>query len=266
MTQRETGGWWRSPSVGAAIVAFALASCGDDTATTATTTAAAPGTIATTAVSAPDASTATTAVTITSNGATPRRGNHRGGREVRVRGLRDTRRRRDHPPRGFGLRRNRTVLGDERQLHGRVHHRPGWPVGSPGGRPWAVLAGPAPVVDPLTPLTHPSAVTVVSSDGDDAVLEATFAAAVLGFSGNEDVVVTLTIVDGVLAEIRYTTPAGNRRSGGRHDIDTNSVITPITCRRPEPESTKQVRPPPDIPAVASPVYLDEPENPIPGVS
>ena len=86
-----------------------------------------------------------------------------------------------------------------------------------GDAPWAVLAGPAPVVDPLTPLTHPSAVTVVSSDGDDAVLEATFAAAVLGFSGNEDVVVTLTIVDGVLAEIRYTIPAGRRRSGGRHD-------------------------------------------------
>ncbi len=101
-----------------------------------------------------------------------------------------------------------------------------------GDAPWAVLAGPAPVVDPLTPLTHPSAVTVVASDGDDAVLEATFAAAVLGFSGNEDVVVTLTIVDGVLAEIRYTTPAGGDEAVVVTTINTDSAIAPITVPTP----------------------------------
>jgi hypothetical protein len=87
-----------------------------------------------------------------------------------------------------------------------------------GAGPWAVLGGPAPVADPLTPLSHPTTVTVVSSDGGDSMLDAIYPASELGFAGTDEVAVTITIVDGVLAEIRYAVAVG---------VDQGLVVTTI---------------------------------------
>ena len=217
MTSRETGGRWRSLLLGAAIVAsvIALGSCGDDGATTSTT----PGTTAATTTVAPSDPNLADAVAAV------------GGR--------------------YGFTASVTVGSVETtHVEGSVYDGTGQYLVTSGDRVveyiigpsgqwaregnelWAVLAGPAPVVDPLTPLAQPSALTVVSSDGDDAVLEATYPPSVLGFSGDEDVVVTLTVVDGALAEIRYTVPAGAGEAVVVTTIDTDSEITPITVPTP----------------------------------
>jgi len=96
----------------------------------------------------------------------------------------------------------------------------------------AAVEQPRRSIDRLMSSSSTVELTVVSSDGDDAVLEATYPPSVLGFSGDEDVVVTLTVVDGALAEIRYTVPAGAGEAVVVTTIDTDSEITPITVPTP----------------------------------
>lgn len=66
-----------------------------------------------------------------------------------------------------------------------------WVLQDGGG--WVELADKASSGDPLEPLSHPSAVTVVSTDADTLVLQATYPAKTLGISGSDSVPVQISI-------------------------------------------------------------------------
>lgn len=71
------------------------------------------------------------------------------------------------------------------------------------GNEWAPLAGPAPLRDPLTPLTTPLSTSIVDTNATDSVVEAVYDGSTLGFASNDDVTVTIRIVGGVIESITY---------------------------------------------------------------
>ena len=229
MTHRVKDAWWRSPLVGTAIVALvlALASCGDDGGATTTLDTSITTTLAT---------TGSTTTTGSNPGTSP-------------------------PPVASSLSDAIAAVGGRygftavvdidgviaTRVDGTVYDGTGHyivtsgdtaveyivgPAGQwarQGDGPWTVLAGPAPVVDPLTPLVQPSAITVVSVDAASTVLDATYPASTLGFVGDQDVVVTILIVNGTLSELRYRSPVGDELAAVFTYIDTTAEMTPITA-------------------------------------
>jgi hypothetical protein len=83
-----------------------------------------------------------------------------------------------------------------------------------GGTGWVELAGKAPGGDPLEPLRHPTAVTVVADRPDALVLQATYPPKALGLTGTTGVVVEIDIApDGTTtATYAAVTTAGQATS------------------------------------------------------
>ncbi|MBI5156377.1 MAG: hypothetical protein HZA58_00035 [Acidimicrobiia bacterium] len=230
MTHPQRGSWWRSPLVGTAIVVSALlvTGCGDDTARTATSVTTEPLTSSTssgtTSPTGDTTATSTPAADPTLSEALAAVGaRYRFTAVVDVGGVVTT------------------------QVDGTVYDGSGHYLVTSGGTTveyiigpsgqwarqaegaWTVLSGPAPVADPLTPLAHPTRIEVVSSDAGRVVLDATYPASALGFVGSDEVVVTILIADGALAELRYQMPIGEDLATVLTTIDITSEVTPITA-------------------------------------
>jgi len=215
---------WRLPFRGAAIVAFALvlAACGGSTAPTTTT----------------DASTATTTSTAagtTSSGAataTPE--------QVLLQGLIAVGER-------FAFTATVSIDGavttsvDGRVTNGTGHYEvtsggtvveyiigPAGQWARQGDGDWTVLGGAAPLVDPLSSLASPSSVSIVSDTGGETVLDAIYSATDLGFADSGDVLVTLTLRDGVLAGTRYVAAVGTQPATVETTFDTTGDIPDVT--------------------------------------
>ena len=220
MTRRATGGWWRSPLVGTAIVVsmLALTSCGDDDAATtaAPATAVTTTTISGTSPTAPITPTMSDAIAAVGT-------RYRFTAVVSVGGVVA-----NHVEGAvFDGTGQYLVTSGASTVEYVVGPTGQW--ARTGEGPWAVLGGPAPVADPLSPLNRATAVTVVSSEGNDAVLDAVYPASELGFSGTTgDITVTITIQDGVLVELRYTAPVGADEALVVTTIDAAPDMTAIT--------------------------------------
>jgi hypothetical protein len=96
---------------------------------------------------------------------------------------------------------------------------------TPGGT-WDLVSdgGSAP---PLDPLASPDAVRVVS-EGAGVLLEATYPAAEFGLSG-ADLVVTLTIEEGLLVSARYAAEEDGARAEVETSFEPATDTTPITA-------------------------------------
>lgn len=95
----------------------------------------------------------------------------------------------------------------------------------PAGGSWTALSTAAPVGDPLAPLTSPTSIELVSEQGGALVLQASYPASELGFTTGGDVLVTISVVDGILTEVRYVATVGGAEA---------EVVTVFT---PDPEAT-----------------------------
>ena len=215
-------GWWRSPGVGTAtiVLALLLSGCGDDGSTptsggNVTTTMITPTSVATTSTSGaeyPEVAAAITAVgtryrftaLVTVGGA----------ENTRVEGVVYD---------GIGQYLVTTAGQTVEYIMG-----PAGQWARQGSGPWTVLAGPAPVVDPLGSLAHPVAVTVVSTQGATMLIDATYPGSALGFAGAGDVVVQMVIVDGAIAETRYAVPLSDQEAAVVTTIESDAAMTPVT--------------------------------------
>ena len=212
MTRRKTGRR-RSPVVGTAIALALLASaCGDD-ATIATTIPP-----STTAV----ASTTTTGAADLSSAIAAVGSRYRFVASVSLNGTETTR--------VEGLLTDGTGRYLVTNAGTQVEYIVG-PAGQwarQGDAPWTVLGGPAPVADPLAQLASPTTLTQISSSADGAVITATYPATALGFAGEGEVRVALTIAGGVLAEIRYSAPVGTSAAVVVTTITPDPFAPPVT--------------------------------------
>ncbi len=101
----------------------------------------------------------------------------------------------------------------------------------PDGGDWDQLTTQPSVVDPITSLNAPSAVTVISNDGTVVRLRVTVSAVTLGVgaSGTADVDVVLT--DGAISELGYTTNVdGNVGSVANvigPVVDATPIVAPV---------------------------------------
>lgn len=95
------------------------------------------------------------------------------------------------------------------------------------GSEWTALAEAAPLIDPLDPLTRPLAVTVLETVGDDALVEATYDGATLGFATAGEVLVTVTITDGVVSVISYDVAVGGGIATVITTFDGTADVSPI---------------------------------------
>lgn len=96
----------------------------------------------------------------------------------------------------------------------------------PGGD-WTALSEAAPLVDPLEPLTRPLDLRVLETAGTDALLEVTYDGTALGFSDGGEVVVTVTITDGVVSSISYDVSVGDGTATVIITFDGNAEVAPI---------------------------------------
>jgi len=96
----------------------------------------------------------------------------------------------------------------------------------PGGE-WTVLSEAAPLLDPLDPLSRPIDVRVLDSSGDDALLEATYDGATLGFAGGGRVDVSITITGGAVAAISYDVTVEGGTATVVTTFDGTADVSPI---------------------------------------
>lgn len=100
------------------------------------------------------------------------------------------------------------------------------------GANWVELADKAPSGDPLEPLRHPSAVTVVSDDANTLVLQATYPAKTLGVSGSASVSVQISISTDGRTTATYTV---NTTAGAAMTVTVlvaGKGLAPITVPSP----------------------------------
>lgn len=95
------------------------------------------------------------------------------------------------------------------------------------GGDWAVLSGAAPLVDPLDPLTRPLRTRVLDTNGANALVEATYDGATLGFSAGGEVDVTITITDQAVTSISYDAPVGDGIAIVVTTFDGTADVAPI---------------------------------------
>ncbi len=222
MTRPAIGRWWRSPLVGAAIVAsmLMLTACGDEDASeigepTTTTGPGTPTTVAATTSSTPVDPVLAEAIAAVG-------GRYRFTAVVDIDGVVVNRVEGDLYD---GIGRYLVTSGDT-VIEYVISPDGQW--ARQGDGPWTVLSGPAQVVDPLTPLGHPIAVTLVSEEAGTATIDATYPPDTLGFAGAENIVVTISIVNGVLAELRYLAMVGSDLATVSTTIDADAEMTPVT--------------------------------------
>lgn len=95
------------------------------------------------------------------------------------------------------------------------------------GGDWTLLSSAAPLVDPLGPLATPLSSTVLHSNGDDAVVEAVYDGASLGFSSGGEVTVTVTITNGAVSSISYDATVDDRLATVVTTFDPTADVAPI---------------------------------------
>ena len=99
----------------------------------------------------------------------------------------------------------------------------------PPGGDWVTLGEPVPFAQPLAALASPLSLEVLSRSTEVTVLQATYEGATLGFT-NGEMVVTITVVAGVLTRIEYTVPFGE-------DGTFSTVVTVIDAAADVPPIT-----------------------------
>jgi hypothetical protein len=95
------------------------------------------------------------------------------------------------------------------------------------GDTWQELDEPAPVTDPITPLTAPIDVTVVAHDEASATMAARYPASALALPGTATITVLFETVGSSIRSISYT-PPGDTQTFVRADISALVDTTPIT--------------------------------------
>ena len=91
------------------------------------------------------------------------------------------------------------------------------------GAEWAVLGGPAPLAEPLAPLANPLSVVTTAV----GTIAAVYDGASLGFADGGEVLVTITIRDGAVAELSYETSVGDSLTQVVTTFDPTANLQPI---------------------------------------
>jgi len=95
------------------------------------------------------------------------------------------------------------------------------------GGEWVSLSSAAPLVDPLGPLARPLSTRVLESDGGNALVEAVYDGAALGFATGGEVEVTITITDQAVASMTYSVPIGDGTATVVTTFDGTADVAPI---------------------------------------
>lgn len=101
-----------------------------------------------------------------------------------------------------------------------------------GGTGWVELAGKAPGGDPLEPLRHPTAVSVVAQRPDALVLQAMYAPGALGLTGTTDVAVEIDIAPDGTATATYTVQSSAGPATSVTTLAPATGLDPITVPSP----------------------------------
>jgi hypothetical protein len=99
----------------------------------------------------------------------------------------------------------------------------------PDGGDWDQLTTQPAVVDPITSLNAPSAITVVSDDGSAVRLRVTVSAVTLGVGASGTADVDVVVTGGAVTEIGYTTTVNNNVGSVANTIGPVVDATPITA-------------------------------------
>jgi hypothetical protein len=108
---------------------------------------------------------------------------------------------------------------------------PGGNFAQPDGGDWDQLTTQPAVVDPITSLNAPSAITVVSDDASGVRLRVTVSAVTLGVGASGTADVDVVITNGAFTAIGYTTTV-NKNVGSVANtigppVDTTPIVAPI---------------------------------------
>lgn len=106
---------------------------------------------------------------------------------------------------------------------------PGGNYAQPDGGDWDQLTTQPAVVDPITSLNAPSAITVVSNDGSAVRLRVTVSAVTLGVGASGTADVDVVITNGAVTEIGYTTTVNNNVGSVANTIGPVVDATPIAA-------------------------------------
>lgn len=108
---------------------------------------------------------------------------------------------------------------------------PGGNFAQPDGGDWDQLTTQPAVVDPITSLNAPSAITVLSNDGSAVRLRVTVSAVTLGVGASGTADVDVVITDGAITELGYTTTVNGNVGSVANTIgpvvDSTPIVAPI---------------------------------------
>jgi hypothetical protein len=108
---------------------------------------------------------------------------------------------------------------------------PGGNFAQPDGGDWDQLTTQPAVVDPITSLNAPSAITVLSNDGAAVRLRVTVSAVTLGVGASGTADVDVVITSGAITEIGYTTSVngsvGSVATTIGPVVDSTPIVAPI---------------------------------------
>ena len=114
-----------------------------------------------------------------------------------------------------------------------VHYitTPGGNFAQPDGGDWDQLTTQPAVVDPITSLNAPSAITVLSNDGSAVRLRVTVSAVTLGVGASGTADVDVVVTNGAITEIGYTTSVSGNVGSVANTIgpvvDSTPIVAPI---------------------------------------
>ncbi|HEY7626858.1 MAG TPA: hypothetical protein VH761_07315 [Ilumatobacteraceae bacterium] len=97
---------------------------------------------------------------------------------------------------------------------------------------WEADDSPAPAVDPINALLAPTSVTVAGNDGTTVQLVVTVPVAALGIPGEGDAALQVSVVNGGLASIAYSTTTADGKTAATTTaigpvVDPSPVVAPI---------------------------------------